>query len=456
MKLLGKWALISLIASTISLGIVAGGLGLLKNVTGTTSSNASSPAGTITLDPGIRHQTMTGWEGTAQMGHVDASFDLYKDELVDQLVNELGINRVRLESHQEHHAVEPTNDNADPFIIDWNGFDFSEFDTDVERVVIPIRQAMAANGEQLYINLNTVKAGTNNDAFHKDPDEFAEFVLAHFLHMQSEYGFVPDAVEMSLEPDVFRTFNTNGADIGRALVATANSLNANGFSNVDLIAPSNTNMRNAISYFDAMTAVPGVLSHLMDFSYHRYGSGSTETTPALLAQIASRASTHGLRTSMLEHIGADINELHEDLTIGNNSAWQQFTLGFPTSDNGAQYYWIDNSNPSSPQVVMGSRTRLLRQYFKFIRAGAQRIEATTTDGKFDPVAFINPNGKYVVVVKANGGGSFSVAGLPAGRYGIKYTTGSQYDVDLVDVTLGSGGALSASIPASGAITVYGK
>jgi hypothetical protein len=55
-----------------------------------------------------------------------------------------------------------------------------------------------------------------------------------------------------------------------------------------------------------------------------------------------------------------------------------------------------------------------------------------------------------------GGGSFSVADLPSGGYGIKCTTGSQYDVDLVDVTLGSGETLNASIPASGAITVYGK
>jgi hypothetical protein len=49
-----------------------------------------------------------------------------------------------------------------------------------------------------------------------------------------------------------------------------------------------------------------------------------------------------------------------------------------------------------------------------------------------------------------------VAGLPAGRYGIKYTTGSQYDVDLADVMLGSGGVLNASIPASGVVTMYGK
>ena len=40
-----------------------------------------------------------------------------------------------------------------------------------------------------------------------------------------------------------------------------------------------------------------------------------------------------------------------------------------------------------------------------------------------------------VVVKATAGSAFSIDGLPAGSYGIKYTTVSQYDVDLPDVTL---------------------
>jgi hypothetical protein len=416
-----------------------------------TAVTAPAPGGTITLSPSIRYQTMKGWEGTAQMGHTFASnFNLFKDELVDRLVNELGINRVRLESHQTHHAAESSNDNPDPFSINWNGFDFTNFDVDVERVVIPLRQAMAANGEQLYVNFNTVAVGTNNDAFHQDPEEFAEFVLAHFLHLQSKYGFVPDAVEVSLEPDVFKTFNQDPRLLGAALVATGDRLSAQGFT-PDFIGPSNTNTSNANSWFDSMIQVPGVLNYLSEFSYHRYSAPS-----GTVGNIGNKSRAHGIGAAMLEHIGADVNELYEDLTIGNNVAWQQFTLAFPTSDNGAQYYVVDNSNPSNPQVNIGSRTKLLRQYFKFIRAGAQRIDASSANGSFDPVAFINPDGKYVVVVKASGGGSFSVAGLPSGRYGIKYTTGSQYDVDLADVTLGSGGVLNASIPASGVMTMYGK
>jgi hypothetical protein len=105
---------------------------------------------------------------------------------------------------------------------------------------------------------------------------------------------------------------------------------------------------------------------------------------------------------------------------------------------------------------MNSRTEFLRQYFKFIRSGAVRIQATSDNGSFQPLAFINKNGSYVVVVDANQGGDMSIKGLEPGTYGIKYTTGTQYDVNLSDVTVGAGQSLSASIPAAGVITIYAK
>jgi len=75
---------------------------------------------------------------------------------------------------------------------------------------------------------------------------------------------------------------------------------------------------------------------------------------------------------------------------------------------------------------------------------------------FDPLAFINEDGRYVVVVKCDGGGEFSVQQLPAGTYGVKYTTASQYDVDLPAQAIGIGEAVVAGIPAAGVLTVYVK
>ncbi|MEO7966603.1 MAG: glycoside hydrolase family 30 beta sandwich domain-containing protein, partial [Gemmatimonadaceae bacterium] len=98
----------------------------------------------------------------------------------------------------------------------------------------------------------------------------------------------------------------------------------------------------------------------------------------------------------------------------------------------------------------------LRQYFRYVGLGAVRVGATSANNTFAPVAFRNTNGKYVVVVKATAGGSFSVGGLPAGKYGIDYTVAGDYKHALPDVTVSGSQALTTSIPAAGVLTIFAK
>ncbi len=103
---------------------------------------------------------------------------------------------------------------------------------------------------------------------------------------------------------------------------------------------------------------------------------------------------------------------------------------------------------------MGDRTRFLRQYFRYIRAGALRVGATSDRPGMDPLAFVNTGGRPVVVVKADGPGSVDVVGLPAGRYLVSYATARGSSPE-TPVLLRSGAALSASIPERGVLTVAG-
>lgn len=430
----------------------------------------NSFANTITIDPNITYQTITGWEATVYVSEPsDPAFPNFKDALFDLLVNDIGINRVRLEirsgvennndnwsDYQAENIDYQTwrsrryatvNDNSDPCSINWAGFHFSEMDYSVENIVIPLKLLLEARGEKLYINVNYVaftgQITGGGTYLHDDAEEYAEFVLATYQHLQNKYGLVPDAWEVILEPD--NVSQWNGTLIGSAIIAAADRLKANGFNPV-FIAPSNTNMGGAITYFDQMVQVPGVLQYLKELSYHRYG-GVSDTN---LQAIADRAVQHNIDTSMLEWWSGSngYQILHKDIQMGRNSAWQQAVI--------RGHFDIDDIDPNNPIVRINDKTKFTRQYYKFIRSGAVRIEATSTNSNFDPLAFINSNGKYVIMVKANASGNFTIDGLPTGLYGIKYTTAAEYDVDLPDKSIGSGESVTTSIPGAGVLTVYQK
>lgn len=429
----------------------------------------------IVLNAAVRYQTMNGWEATAEGGqYYSAAWPNYKNTLLDQAVNDLGINRLRVEipsgaenpvdyfaqfragqiteSQYNSKQFEIINDNSDPNSTSPTGFQWTKIDSDFDQLVIPMRQRLQARGESLWISICYVDFGSSSFEHKNSPAEYAEFVLAVYKHIQSKYGITPDSWEVILEPDTSAASWTS-TQVAQAAKAAGDRLVANGFT-PNFVAPSTTDTSNAVAYI-AQLAANGAIPYVGQFSYHRYTGVST----AALQGIASQTLQYGKTSGMLEWIGADYSTLHDDLKIVQNSQWQQYTLGGPTSwgpDTGDRYYIIDDSNPNSPVMSIGSRTKFLRQYFKFIRRGAQRIDAQTTTGSFDPVAFINSNGKYVVVVKAANNGSFNIQGLPAAVYGIKFTTSGQYDVDLADYTVSSGQLLTTSIPGPGVITIYAR
>jgi hypothetical protein len=417
---------------------------------------------TVTLNPGVTYQTMRGWEATSQAGQANPAFASWKSTLMDLAVNDLGINRIRLEvrSGSEHptdnyaafrsgaiseatwrtlrYSIE--NDNANPAVTNAGGFHFTELDQSVEAIILPMRQLLAARGERLHVVLNYVSFGSDRD--HEAPAEYAEFIAVVFQHLQDKYGFVPDGVEVILEPDNATIWR--GPSIGAAIAATGARLQSMGHT-VDFVAPSTTSMANAVPYFDQIVAVPGATTYLKELSYHRY----TGVSDANLSAIRARGAQYGVTTGMLEHIGSGVDDLYKDLTLANAGAWQQFTLAVPVADNGAQYYLIQNNQP-----VLASRSVQLRQYFRYVRFGATRVGATSDVSRVRPVGFLNVGGGAVVVMHLDQPEALSIVGLPAGRYGISSSAAN--GVELGEITISSGSPLYFTAATSGLFTVYRK
>jgi hypothetical protein len=422
---------------------------------------------------------MTGWEALFAIGHGECeptALPKYVPVVLDRAANELKLNRIRLpiragfehpvDAFLQHEAGQitfddwkrtwfiPQNDNADPFTINPSGFQWSYLDFMMDQVVVPLKQRLRAIGDDLWFNLGFT--GAKSGVLYRDnPEEYAELVLAAFLHLKQKYGLLPNSWDLVNEPNLG---GWNGQQVGANLAAVKRRLNQAGFF-PDFVGPTSSGALSSIHFFDQMMQIPGNAQALKEFSYHRYG----QTLVSYLQDIAKRATQYGMRTAMLEHIGSGYVDLHEDLTVANVSAWQQFGLAFCTlpSNNGVGgglYFLVYGAKPgqTNPTVVTAKTSTYLRQYFRYVKLGAVRLGASTADTTFSPVAFRNPDGRFTVVVKATSGGSFSVGGLPAGTYGIEYTTNAEYARSLADVTITSAQAVSAAIPAAGALTIYAK
>jgi hypothetical protein len=463
-------------------GVAAGGATVTASVDGKTGSATvtvvpvSASTGTITVNGALQYQTMTGWEALAEIGQSECdprAYASYKNDVLDRAANELGINRIRIalrngyENPVDYFAdflagkltfnqwqvywFRVVNDNSDPFVMNPAGFNWHYLDYTIDELVVPLKQRLAARGEGFWLDL--IYTGANSGNLHRDnPDEYAEIVLAAFQHLQQRYGWVPNSLEIINEPNLG---TWNGTQVGRALVAAKARLNAAGFF-PQFVGPTVSQVTPSLPFFDEMMLVPGAAQALDEFSYHRYNSKPTDSQ---LRAIAQRATQYGIRTAMLEHGGSGYEDLYDDLTLANVSAWEQFGLSFcGDRDIGGNYFPIYGASlgHNTPSVRTGAMTKYLRQYFRYVGLGAVRVAATSGNTQLEPVAFRNTNGKYTVVVKSSAAANFTIGGLPAGTYGIDYTTATDYAHALGDVTITGAQALATSIPAGGVLTVFAR
>lgn len=419
----------------------------------------------ITVDTTKRFQTITGWEVTArawEMNKVedrfDGSWEAYAPELISRMVNELGINQVRLEMMSgaenpvdywakfqrgeigyldfKSHFYEKVNDNDDPLIADPKGFHFTALDYRVEKVLLPMKRLVEANGEKLWVNFCYVdfkRTETHSSLEHAlQPAEYAELIATAFDHLKQKYALVPDSLEIILEPE--NTASWRGEQIGAAIVATMDRLRGLG-QQPKVIAPSTSSPHEAAGYFDAMLKVPGVSELLWMYSYHRY---SKLPSKHALPDIRKRARQHHVRTGMLEHTDATVDELHEDLTQFNASSWQMYGIAVPSPEpseieGGGYYYFVDTAAESRSRVVLSRRSRLFAPYFRHVRAGARRLGADTDNARKNPVFFRNADGTHVLVVKSRFPGTVEVHGMPEGKYAVSLSTADRGAVSLPEM-----------------------
>ena len=430
------------------------------------SAAAAAPV-SVSIDPSVRYQTISGWEVTLDLSDTPATPEWagYREDLLDRAVEGVGIDRVRLEvragaetrsgdparfiagriDYPAYKAgyYRPENDNADPHSIDWSGFDFSELDWHVEKSLLPLRKRLEARGERLFVNLLYVGFRREPYLHQQDPEEYAEFILAASLHLRERWGIVPDLWEAVLEPDNRKVNGPWSPDaMARAIAAAGRRLEAAGFAPA-FSAPSVTDARNVEPYMAAIMARPEAARYMREVSYHLY-YGNRDP---VIARVARIAQDHGLRTAMLEWWSnrADIDVLMRDITVGNVAAWQGNALS-------------GLFRPGA-KLQLKPVNRVRRLIFRDVRAGAVRIGAEASVRDVRTAAFVNPDGRLAAFVAMRAAGGLEIAGLAPGPALLSFEATARNGGPARDrepVTIPANGRLTLSVPGPGLVSVVSR
>lgn len=202
---------------------------------------------------------------------------------------------------------ETTNDNADPYVVNWSGFTFGSAQ---EEYVTVLRESLARNSNVVAMatvytppawmktNRSETDGGTLDPGVPNVHAEFAEFVFAN-LHWFWQRGVRVAVVTLMNEPDYtlshedadFTAAQTR--DVHRYTVPALQSLidgaqNTAGVRMPQIMGPSTLSVATAGSYVDTLRADATAWTNTHLISTHQYGGASEANFAALVTKAAGK------------------------------------------------------------------------------------------------------------------------------------------------------------------------
>ena len=416
---------------------------------------------TVTLDPAQRFQTIHGFGTTQRLfddPHTTETFNpstrraaaippaSEQAKILDALYRDLGLTRVRF--HPE--GVEPVNDNADPnrtdlskFVLAWKAADGH---------IAAVKSLLSRGVTTYYASPLTVEPWMNES----NPDEYVEWAMVMLRHWRQQ-GLEMPYYSIMNEPGYYGGEKTwSGAWLRDVTKRLGARLAAEGFR-TKLVVPDDVSPDNAYPRLQVILADPQARQYLGAVSYHLYGRGNER-------DIAQLAKQYGLPVWMSEYSTPDswrewASVTHQLLAEYDVSAVDYMWGFFGDWDrsqlirlrvNGSTYVGFDLTRH---YYVMG-------QYSRFVRPGAVRVSATSSDPEVKVVGFLGGE-KPIVVVTNTGNRDHTVrfdlgaAGICGTRIEAVRTSDSDSWKPLADVTLDQP-RFAATVTAGSVTTFVGK
>lgn len=391
----------------------------------------------VHLDSTVRYQTIQGWgHGSANLGVGWAAAEPMNYQYIDYLTDDWGLTGTRI------NEVGPRSDGAGNDNGDCDSIDWTRFQTGPKKnfdYMVYFKNHVLAEGYRpsFYSSTNYDSlAASQKPWILYHPGERAQQIWASAQYWRDHYGIDINYAVIANEPNG----NYSPQILADDIKALGPRLAARGLK-TQVQFPEAVAPQTSWQYITAVKNDANLWPYVGRISYHNYG-----TADPYRSYIRDLGVALGLPTAQTEMDPANIDNLFDDLTLGGVSYWE---VAYSNSNT-------VNPNPGYTSFTPSRYYFRVRQVTHYVRPGAVRIGASSSDPSVRVLAFLQ-NGAVTTVVYNTGqeAKTVTVTGLPPGDYGLSQAVPTVIAFQELGVrSVGANGLTSLSVGPGVAATLY--
>lgn len=413
------------------------------------TASAESPAcpmdnaRTITVNPAVTHQTITGFGG-AYVYRFSKTMDQGRADQVAALTLET-LRPTHMRFDLPLDTWEPANDNDDPNVINAEAFRID----DRLQATFDTMQLAEERGAVIHASVWVVpdwmvenpSAQSQRILKAEMTDEFVESTLALLLTIRDEYGVTIDTISVN-EPDlgIDQLFTpAQQADLIRRFAARF----AEAGLSTGWALGETSNMKEAQPYSSEVWADESLHDAIRAWSYHSWDAAVPDSVLIANAEWAAQID----REVWVTELGFDpflwqTPEVFATFDYALSTA-RIYSRLYKLSRMNVPFYWqlIDDYRVAAPDVSVTFPTYdLLRGFRTYIPIGSQVIDTSADSGDLHNFAVQTPDGAISLFLLniSDTTQAVTLRGLPAGEYRQLRLSAAEplTEVDVIDVQAG--------------------
>jgi hypothetical protein len=398
----------------------------------------------VVIQPAQTFQTIAGWGhgggvlgGTAWTESLlpQAVADPVNYQYLDYLTDDLGLTGTR--TWEVGPRIDGTGtDDGDCDMVDWDLFETDTFSAQDAAYLVHYQNRILAEGFQPSFYSSPgypTHASDSKPWVLNHPGERAQQIWASSLYLKTTYGLNISYGVIYNEPSMTYTILTDDIKaLGPRFLAQGLTTQV---QYAEAVAPLTD-----WNYITPALSDPDMWKYVGRISYHNYG-----TADPYRSYLRDFGGFKGLTTAQTEMGDPLFEDLYNDLTLAGVSYWEVAYSANAT---------VTNNTGLTAFTPSGTYFRL-RQLIHYVRPGAVRIGAVSSDPSLHVLAF-SQNGRVTAVIDntLSSAQTINLSALPPGSYGLSQAAyGASSFQELGIRTIGTNGLLTlTNVAGSSAVT----